>query len=35
MESEKMLFRCGIRMSFMQVRKPHMKNSVVAMLIAR
>src|ERR1700709_824313 len=30
-----MPFRCGIRMSFRQVRKPHMKKSIVAMLMAR
>jgi hypothetical protein len=30
-----MAFRCGIRMSFRQVRKPHMKKSIVAMLMAR
>ena len=31
----KMDFRCGIRMSFRLVRKPHMKNSVVAIDMAR
>ena len=30
-----MLFRCGMRMSFKQVRKPHMKKSAVAMDMAR
>ena len=34
-ESEKMDCKCGIRMSFMQVRNPHMKNRVVTMLSAR
>ena len=28
-------FRCGIRMSFRLVRKPHIKNSAVATVIAR
>src|SRR5207247_282935 len=29
-----MFFRCGTKMSFSAVRKPHMKNSVVAIAIA-
>src|SRR2546426_11220196 len=29
-----MFFRCGTKMSFRAVRKPHMKNSVVAIAIA-
>jgi hypothetical protein len=31
-ESEKALFRCGSRMSFRQVRNPHMKKSDVRMV---
>src|SRR5207245_9572915 len=29
-----MFFRCGTKMSFRAVRKPHMKNSVVAIAMA-
>src|ERR1700677_899446 len=30
-----MNLRCGMRMSFNEVRRPHIKNSAVAMLMAR